>query len=433
MYQSRIGSKDTKLILSQDKGKMKEKESPKSHKAKRKDSQRNRRNSKPSPGSVPPAKKMRTECEKCEKEIGPISIKCTWCEFTFCQPCSKLDEYFIQVYSDGASNGLSWKCNSCNKTSSTLEKLDKKLDDMDKKNEDRMVGIERSIDSMENKISAQIRAELPKMIKTEVDEMTKTLETKIEKNVKETEERVTRAIDENIEKVGNDLEKLKNETMTKGEIQEMMKNMVEQQVKESIIPNTDAAAGSSTQLSPGTQMRNTVASVTAEMREKNKREKRMIIYRLEEKGAKLKSDQEANDKDTVVNIATNVLGLKNLTKHDILLADRVGEKKEDNPRPLLIELSDIGKKSLILKRAANLQGSDFQHISIRHDMTLMERRQQQKLVAEARKKEEESGGKSQYRVRGPPWDMKIVKMRGKDSQEEVKASEEKMETSATVV
>ena len=86
----------------------------------------------------------------------------------------------------------------------------------------------------------------------------------------------------------------------------------------------------------------------------------------------------------------------------------------------MIELKELTPKNLILKRATNLQGSTYSHISIRYDMTKMEREQHKKLVVEAKKMEAESGGKHQYRVRGPPWDMKVKQLKPKEDQGEEK-------------
>ena len=70
------------------------------------------------------------------------------------------------------------------------------------------------------------------------------------------------------------------------------------------------------------------------------------------------------------------------------------------------------KKESIFKKLGRLQGPEFNKVSFTHNMTKLEREQQNKLVTEAKRLEAEAGGKWRYRVRGPPWDMKITKKAG---------------------
>ena len=46
-------------------------------------------------------------------------------------------------------------------------------------------------------------------------------------------------------------------------------------------------------------------------------------------------------------------------------------------------------------------------------MTKEEREQNKKLLTEAKKLQDEDQGNWTYKVRGPPWDLKIVKLRTK--------------------
>ena len=66
-----------------------------------------------------------------------------------------------------------------------------------------------------------------------------------------------------------------------------------------------------------------------------------------------------------------------------------------------------------MNKAPKLKNSDYQHIRIKHDMTKLERDQWKKLIEEAIAEEEKSGGKWEFRVRGPPWNMKIIKRKPK--------------------
>ena len=60
----------------------------------------------------------------------------------------------------------------------------------------------------------------------------------------------------------------------------------------------------------------------------------------------------------------------------------------------------------------NLKNAEepYSRISISHDMTKEEREQNKKLLTEAKKLQDEDQGNWTYKVRGPPWDLKIVKL-----------------------
>ena len=53
--------------------------------------------------------------------------------------------------------------------------------------------------------------------------------------------------------------------------------------------------------------------------------------------------------------------------------------------------------------------SNYNELSFAYDLTKLEREQQKKLLTEAKKRDQEEGGKWKHRVRGPPWDLKIVR------------------------
>ncbi len=170
-----------------------------------------------------------------------------------------------------------------------------------------------------------------------------------------------------------------------------------------------ASSAPKSQVSPGTLLR----SAVAEMKEREKRENRLVIYKLEEPATNLKNEKVDKDKEKLMEIASDILAIKNLKKNEIIRADRLGEKRENGPRPLLLEFSTADRAHLIINKANRLRNSDYNHISLTYDMTPKEREQQKKLVAEAKNRQESEGGRWLYKVRGPPWAMKIIKKEGK--------------------
>ena len=53
---------------------------------------------------------------------------------------------------------------------------------------------------------------------------------------------------------------------------------------------------------------------------------------------------------------------------------------------------------------------------LNHDMSKAEREEAKKLLAEAKERQDKSQGKFRYRVKGPPWARRIVRIPVEDAQ-----------------
>ena len=76
-----------------------------------------------------------------------------------------------------------------------------------------------------------------------------------------------------------------------------------------------------------------------------------------------------------------------------------------------MEFKSAEIKDSVFGNVSKLKGSEFQNISVRNDLTQLQRSEFEKMkkIAEERQNEDESG-KFLYRVRGPPGKLKIVKI-----------------------
>lgn len=83
-------------------------------------------------------------------------------------------------------------------------------------------------------------------------------------------------------------------------------------------------------------------------------------------------------------------------------------------------MKDTNKKMKLFRNLSNLKEADpkYKCLSIQHDQTYKEREEGKKLLEEARAKESRDLGKCIYRVRGPPWARKIVKIKPSKGEEE---------------
>ena len=70
-------------------------------------------------------------------------------------------------------------------------------------------------------------------------------------------------------------------------------------------------------------------------------------------------------------------------------------------------------KTMMFKKLWKLRDAEdrFLSLSIQSDQTKKEREEEKKLVDEAKDRQAKDEGKCRYRVKGPPWARKIVKIR----------------------
>ena len=80
---------------------------------------------------------------------------------------------------------------------------------------------------------------------------------------------------------------------------------------------------------------------------------------------------------------------------------------------MLITLTHINKKRIFFRRFHHIRDNDkLKNITIDHDKTKQEREESKKLYEEAKRQEAaDKLGEYLYRVRGPPWERKIRKIR----------------------
>ena len=144
-----------------------------------------------------------------------------------------------------------------------------------------------------------------------------------------------------------------------------------------------------------------------EDRKKDEREYNLIIYRAEESKAEDNEERKKHDKEffTAVTKITNTEGI------EVASINRIGEKKDDVKRPLRIILKDKAAKVKVLENAKLLANADskYQSISISADYSKEERAKIKAKVDEAKKLSEEDLNHV-WKVRGPPWDLRLKKL-----------------------
>ena len=91
---------------------------------------------------------------------------------------------------------------------------------------------------------------------------------------------------------------------------------------------------------------------------------------------------------------------------------RLGAKKSNHHRPLKVTFDDTWKKRTFLSNLYKLKNvKKFEKISVAHDMSLEDRDESKRLRNEAKDRNKELDSTDyRFKVRGPPWAMKIVKV-----------------------
>ena len=146
-----------------------------------------------------------------------------------------------------------------------------------------------------------------------------------------------------------------------------------------------------------------------EEREKENRANNIIIFRVPE--LENKDNRIKEDKEFCQALISDVLQI-DLGEDDFKRLFRVGKKEEGKSRPILLQFRDRIVKNRVMESLYKLKDAEnkFKNISVVHDMTKQERGECKKMVGEAKKKQEEEKGEFLWRVRGPPGQMKLLRI-----------------------
>ena len=345
--------------------------------------------------------------------------------------CSRWPATIIDLMKkSGDVSGMPWMCTTCKHNLPTMRKMEQTLGEIQKTSSERMNVIEGKlddmVDTMERKIKEKVDEEIPKMINV----VEKTVSDTVSKRLNIMENRMDELVDEKMAVINKKIDdhvstkEIAGEGVPSPVLNQKIKEAVEAEVKAKV--PSDQNIQTKQPVSPGTQMKQTIATVTAELKDREERRKNIVLHGVKEPDTNLKEERVRYDKEEVMKVCNEVLRVP-VTMEDLKDARRLGEKSETMTRPLKICMASENLKNSIFKKLVRLRGSEYDNLAFTHDMTKMEREQRRKLVGEAREQEKEEGGKWRYRVRGPPWEMKIVKL---EQVRKEKEPETPMETSS---
>ncbi|KAK3104618.1 hypothetical protein FSP39_006297 [Pinctada imbricata] len=154
-----------------------------------------------------------------------------------------------------------------------------------------------------------------------------------------------------------------------------------------------------------------ISSVFSEINERKQRENNIVIHGIEEAVSENASERVKHDKERIMEILNTCIGKTD--DKQVVKVKRLGKYKPENPkRPLLATLPDTDTKKMLFQNIRKLatEGEKYKDVRISNDFTQAERDQERKLVSEMKELQKNSG-EFLYRIRGPPWARRIVKLR----------------------
>ncbi len=163
--------------------------------------------------------------------------------------------------------------------------------------------------------------------------------------------------------------------------------------------------------------REAVQEQVKEQKNREDRDQNIIIFRVEESNSAEAETRQKEDAKFFESLCTEQLEVGNIEAKKVV---RLGKKEEGKTRPMKITLNNNAEKRKIMSRLFRLRDAEdkYKNISIQHDMSQEERETTKKLLAMAKEKNEaETSQNFVYKVRGPPWDQRLVKLKKNQQQD----------------
>ena len=179
-----------------------------------------------------------------------------------------------------------------------------------------------------------------------------------------------------------------------------------QQSFANIVASTSTKSDNTSQVtSIAKQVLDTQKQLTSE---REKREKNAIMFNVQESNT-----DENEDISYFKSMCQRILGME--TAPEVKLT-RIGEKRPDHARPIIISFTDSWDKRKFLSSLYKLRlNESYNKITVAHDMCEADRAENKRLLKQAYQKNlDEKTTTFKYKVRGPPWNLKIIKVYAKN-------------------
>ena len=153
------------------------------------------------------------------------------------------------------------------------------------------------------------------------------------------------------------------------------------------------------------------------VRESQSREKNIVLFNCSESQASDNSSRKSDDAEKILKVLNQGCEV-DIHPQNLEKVIRLGRRNDDDdspPRPLLVTLDSLGKKKEIMRNLFKLRDKHFD-VRINHDMTKAERENSKKLYMEAKRRQDsDASGNWIFKIRGPPWDLKIIRVKRRET------------------
>ena len=171
---------------------------------------------------------------------------------------------------------------------------------------------------------------------------------------------------------------------------------------------------------------NTKASVMSEVNQREMRKNNLIIHGLQESDLQGAASRDVIVAEETVNLngllTSMSLNATEISK-TIKFRKRLGEKKPNKPRPLLLGFNNSGKRNLVMETA---NGAKLPNLGFKSDLTKMQREENSKLISEVqdlnKKRPSDDSGDYRWKLVGPPEMLRKAKVRDITKWEEEEAN-----------
>ncbi len=160
----------------------------------------------------------------------------------------------------------------------------------------------------------------------------------------------------------------------------------------------------------------TTSEMIKEIKDQEERKRNIVLHNVTEKNTENAEERTKHDREQLKELGK--VCKQTIKKEDVVMIRRLGKRNGNRPRPLLVEFKDEEKKAALMQNLVNLSNApdNLRKISVQHDLTKKQREEEKKMREEAKKMEsEDESGEYNYRIRGPPWDRRIVRMKKREN------------------
>lgn len=160
-----------------------------------------------------------------------------------------------------------------------------------------------------------------------------------------------------------------------------------------------------------------VKTVLSELDERKSRERNIVLFGIKEYNAENREERQQKDQEAVKDVfkscrvRTAADSFVRVTRLGKINRSEEAEESGRPGRPILVTLQSMELKISLFRKISALHQTDkFKNVRVANDLTRTEREKEKELYEEAKEKQRKSSGEYIFKVRGPPWARRVVRI-----------------------